>query len=157
MNYQQQSLQSATGVELIVALYDGAIRFLHRAIRAVEEDDVIERRFAVKRAIDIIIYLQACLRTNMGGGEVAHSLADFYDAMFQRTLEASHDNSAEGLLEVIACLRNVRDAWTIVARDPQANGVMPRDMRLSSDTTAQPMAFAAPTPKTEAGNARWSA
>lgn len=120
MNYQQQSLQGATAVELVIALYDGAVRFLYRAIRAVEEDDVIERRFAVKRTLDILMYLQACLRTDVGG-QVAHSLSDFYSAMFQRTLEASHDNSVESFLEVIACLRNVRDAWFVVGRDPQVN------------------------------------
>jgi len=155
LNYQQQSLQGATGVELTIALYDGAVRFLHRAIRAVEEDDVIERRFAVKRAVDIIIYLQACLRTDVGG-EVAHSLADFYTAMFQRVLEASHDHSAEGLLEVIACLRNVRDAWTIVARDPQANSVMPRDMRTSQENN-RPIPLVTTRRDVEAGAARWSA
>lgn len=132
MNYQQQSLAGATGVELIIALYDGATRFLHRAIRAVEENDVIERRFAVKRALDIIIYLQACLRLDVGG-EPAVALADFYTAMFQRTLEASHAESAEGLEEVIACIRNVRDAWTVVARDPSANSVLPRDLRTRAE------------------------
>lgn len=155
MNYQQQSLQSATSVELTIALYDGAVRFLHRAIRAVEEDDVIERRFAVKRAIDILIYLQACLRTDVGG-EVAHSLGDFYAAMFQRTLEASHDNSTDGLLEVIACLRNVRDAWTIVARDPQANSVMPRDMRTPQEGI-RPTPLVIAKASGEANSTRWSA
>lgn len=121
MNYQQQSLQSASAVELVIALYDGAVRFLYRAIRAVEEDDVIDRRFAVKRTLDIFLYLEACLRKDVGG-QVADTLSDFYSAMFQRTLEASHDNSMEGFLEVIACIRNVRDAWGIVARDPQISG-----------------------------------
>jgi len=133
--YQQQALRSANGVELVVALYDGAIRFLYRAIRAVEERDEIDRRAAVKRAIDVIMYLQARLRMDIGGGP-AIALADFYSAMFTMTLEASHADSREGFEEVIACLRNVRDAWQIVARDPEVQKSAPRDQRSQQERYA---------------------
>jgi len=126
--YQQQALRSANGIELVVALYDGAIRFLYRAIQAVEERDEIDRRAAVKRALDVIMYLQARLRTDIGGSP-AVALTDFYSAMFTMTLEASHADSREGFEEVIACLRNVRDAWQIVSRDPDVQKSAPRDLR----------------------------
>lgn len=118
----------ATGVELVVALYDAAIRFLYRAMQCVEEDDVRGRRIAVKKVVDILMYLQARLRPDMGGSVTA-SLADFYAAMFTMTLEASHIASKEQFEEVIACVRNVRDAWVIVARDPEAGRVLPRELR----------------------------
>ena len=133
--YQQQALRSANGVELVVALYDGAIRFLYRAIRAVEEHDEIDRRAAVKRALDVIMYLQARLRMDIGGSP-AVALADFYSAMFTMTLEASHADSLEGFEEVIACLRNVRDAWHIVARDPEVHKPAPRDQRSQQERYA---------------------
>src|ERR1035437_1193101 len=114
--YQQQALLSANGVELIIALYDGAIRFLYRATQCIEEGDEIGRRFAVKRAIDIIMYLQARLRTDIGG-KPAIALSDFYAAMFTMTLEASHLASTKQFSEVITCLRDVRDAWLVVAQD----------------------------------------
>jgi flagellar protein FliS len=126
--YQQQALQSANGVELIIALYDGAIRFLYRAIQCVEEQDEIGRRTAVKRAVDILMYLQARLRTDIGGKPAA-ALADFYTAMFTMTLEASHVASRHQFAEVIACLRDVRDAWHIVAHDPEAQKMIPRDLQ----------------------------
>src|ERR1700710_1684058 len=100
MSYQQKTLAGATGVELIVALYDGAIRFLYRAMQCVEEDDVHGRRIAVKKVIDILMYLQARLRPDVGGSAAA-SLSDFYSAMFTMTLEASHFNSAEKFKVVI--------------------------------------------------------
>ena len=132
MNYQEQALAGATGMDLIVALYDGWMRFLYRAIKAVEADDVIERRYAIKRALDINMYLEARLRPDVGGAP-AVSLSDFYAAMFNMTLEASHGVSREGLLEVVACVRNVRDAWAIAARDPEANRVLPRELRTASE------------------------
>src|SRR6476660_5309120 len=104
--YQQQALCSASGVELIIALYDGAIRFLYRAIQCVEEKDEIGRRAAVKRAIDIVVYLQARLRTR-SWRTPATALAHFSTTLCTMTLEASHVASARQFVEVIACLRNV--------------------------------------------------
>lgn len=127
-SYQQQALTGATGVELVVALYDAAIRFLYRAKQCVEEGDVPGRRVAVKKVLDILMYLQARLRPDVGGS-AASALAEFYAAMFTMTLEASHFESAEQFQEVIACVRNVRDAWVIVARDPEAGRVLPRELR----------------------------
>jgi flagellar protein FliS len=133
MSYQQQALAGATGVELIVALYDGLIRFLYRAMQCVEENDVHGRRVAVKKAIDILMYLQARLRPDIGG-TVAASLADFYSTMFTMTLEASHLESKEQFLEVISFVRNVREAWVVVARDPEAGRVLPRELRTREET-----------------------
>lgn len=130
--YQQQALCSANAVELIIALYDGAIRFLYRAIQCVDEQDEIGRRAAVNRAIDIIMYLQARLRTDVGGKPAA-ALADFYTAMFSMTLEASHVASHRQFKEVISCLRNVRDAWLVVNRDPEAQKMLPRELRSQSE------------------------
>jgi flagellar protein FliS len=128
MSYQDQSLSGATGVELVVALYDGAVRFLYRAIQCVEEDDVRGRRIAVKKVLDILTYLQARLRPDLGAA-VAASLADFYATMFTLTLEASHLESKEQFDEVIGFVRNVREAWIVVARDPEAGRVLPRELR----------------------------
>ena len=153
-SYQQQALAGATGGELVVALYDAAIRFLYRAMQCVEEHDVRGRRIAVKKVVDILMYLQARLRPDVGGS-VAASLSDFYAAMFTMTLEASQLESRELFEEVIACVRNVRDAWVIVARDPEAGRVLPRELRTREERFA-PVA-AARTNDGEAIGSRWLA
>jgi flagellar protein FliS len=154
MSYQQQILVGATGIELIVALYDGLIRFLYRAMQSVEESDVHGRRVAVKKALDILMYLQARLRPDVGG-TVAASLVDFYSAMFTMTLEASHLESKEQFQEVISFVRNVREAWVVVSRDPEAGKVLPRELRTREEKflppSPVPVAFGAP------GASRWSA
>jgi len=153
-SYQQQALVGATGIELIVALYDGAIRFLYRAMQCVEEDDVHGRRVAVKKVIDILMYLQARLRPDLGGA-VAASLADFYSTMFTMTLEASHLESKEQFEEVISFVRNVREAWVVVARDPEAGRVLPRELRTREEKFLPPSA--APAARGEASASRWLA
>lgn len=135
MTYQQQATVGATGVELIVALYDGALRGLYRAKQCVLDDDQMGRRVAVKKVVDILMYLQARLRPDVGG-TAATALSDFYAAMFTMVLEASHIASAEGFDEVISCVRNVRDAWAIVAQDPEAGKVLPRELRTREEKFA---------------------
>jgi flagellar secretion chaperone FliS len=49
--------------------------------------------------------------------------------MFTLTLEASQLESKEQFQEVIAYVRNVREAWVVVARDPEAGRVLPRELR----------------------------
>jgi flagellar protein FliS len=133
-SYQQQALAGATGVELVIALYDGATRFLYRAMQCVEEDDVHGRRVAVKKVLDILTYLQARLRPDLGG-----AVADFYATMFTMTLEASHLESVEQFEDVIAFVRNVRDAWVVVARDPEAGKVLPRELRTREEKFVAPV------------------
>lgn len=154
VSYQEQTLMGATGVELVVALYDAAIRFLYRAMQCMEEDDIRGRRIAVKKVVDILMYLQARLRPDMGSS-VAASLADFYAAMFTMTLEASHIGSKEQFEEVIACVRNVRDAWVIVARDPEAGRVLPRELRTREEKFVPAAEMCATT--NEASASRWLA
>jgi flagellar protein FliS len=123
--YQACAIEGASGVELTVALYDGIIRFMHHAIDAVERGDPSQRRAAVKRAMDIVIHLQATLQMDIGG-KPAEALAEFYVAMFALMLQGSQANSREKFERVIACVRNVRNAWCQVAKDPNVNPPTPR-------------------------------
>jgi flagellar protein FliS len=139
---------------MVVALYDGCLRFLYRAMQCVQEGDVHGRRVAVKKVLDILMYLQARLRPDVGGS-AATALSEFYAAMFTMTLEASHVESVEQFQEVIACVRNVRDAWMVVARDPEAGRVLPRELRTREEKFV-PAAVAREV--VEAGSAsRWTA
>jgi len=120
--YRECALEAASGVELIVALYDGMIRFLRQASDAVDRQDVSARRIAVKRAFDIIIHLQARLRMDIGG-RPAQALGEFYVSTFAQILQASQAASRPKFEHAIECVRNMRDAWKQVARDVSPEGI----------------------------------
>jgi flagellar protein FliS len=124
-DYREHALDGASAVDLVVALYDGIIRFLYAAIGAVELGDADRRRVAVKRALDIIIHLQARLRMDVGG-RPAQSLNEFYAAIFAEILQASQGASRPKFEHAIGCVRSVRDAWREVARDPDADPRQPK-------------------------------
>ena len=118
-DYREHSLEGASALDLVVALYDGIMRFLSAAMDAVDRGDADGRRAAVRRALDIIIHLQARLRMDIGG-EPAQALSEFYAAIFAQILQASQSASKQKFEHAIDCVKNVRDAWRVVARDPEA-------------------------------------
>jgi len=147
-SYQEHSLDGATAVDLVVALYDGMIRFLYAAIAAVERGDTDGRRVAVKRALDIIIHLQARLRMDIGG-KPAQVLSEFYASIFAVILKGSQSASKAKFEYAIACVRNVRDAWREVAKDQNIVGEAPY-------SAATILALTEPRPELPA-NSNWTA
>ena len=130
-SYQEHALDSASAVDLVVALYDGILRFLYAASAAVERGDADARRTSVKRALDIVIHLQARLRMDVGG-RPAHVLSEFYASIFAQILQASQSASVEKFEHAINCVKTVRDAWRQVARDPEVNPIPTQVAALSS-------------------------
>ena len=138
-SYREHALEAASAVDLVVALYDGIIRFLYAAIEAVERGNEQARRAAVKRALDIVIHLQARLRMDVGG-RPAQSLSEFYAAIFAQIVQASQSASKAKFEHAIDCVRNVRDAWREVAReantDPNSAAISPGTIRMPGTTQA---------------------
>jgi flagellar protein FliS len=68
--------------------------------------------------LDILMHLQSRLRMDVGGNS-AKALAEFYAAIFALCLEGSRLESAERFREAIGCVRDVREAWSVAAHDPE--------------------------------------
>jgi len=64
--------------------------------------------------------LQARLRMDVGG-KPAQALSEFYATIFAQILQASQSASSQKFEHAIECVRNVRDAWRQVAKDPEVN------------------------------------
>jgi len=153
MNYQQQSLTGMNGVELIVALYDGMVRFLYRAIQAIEANDIPERRIAVKRTLDILMHLQSRLRMDTGGSS-AKVLAEFYAAIFALSIDGSRLASTARLKEAISCIRDVREAWHTISQDPEVLRALHENQLRGVLRIPSPSAIPAPQ---EPVSSNWSA
>ncbi len=154
-SYREHALDGASAVDLVVALYDGMIRFLYEAIDAVERGDAEGRRAAVKRVLDIIIHLQARLRMDVGG-RPAQALSEFYSSIFAQILQASQSASKAKFEHAVDCVRNVRDAWRQVAKDPEVNPAPLQVDNLSSAHTHSEFVNPGYDMETAAGS-RWNA
>lgn len=111
--YQQSAVDTASPTELVVMLYDGALRFVGLARAAVERRDIAARSDAISRALAIIGHLRTTLDLDRGG-EVAQSLDRLYDYVTSRLLDASFTQQAAPLDDVTKVLTSLRDAWASI-------------------------------------------
>jgi flagellar protein FliS len=112
--YLQTQVQSRTPVELVVMLYDGAIKFLGQARDAMAAGDLVAKRHALSRGLAIVQELQHMLNME-AGGEVAARLDGLYTYVLGRCYEANAQRDAAGMDEAIRLLTPLRDAWAAVA------------------------------------------
>jgi flagellar secretion chaperone FliS len=112
--YRRTEVQSSSPVELVVMLYDGAIRFVTEARDAIPRKDVRARTNGVSRALAIVAELQQTLNMQEGG-EVARELDRLYTYMSARLLDVTAKADQGAADEVLKLLRTLREGWSQIA------------------------------------------
>jgi len=119
--YRQTSIQTAPPEQLVVMLYDGAIRFLEQAKVALREGkDPAE---PVSRAQDIIVELLASL--NRSAGDIADNLSQLYEFWIRRLFLALARRDATMVEEVSVMVRDLRESWAVIAQQKRAAAIDP--------------------------------
>ena len=85
--YLEERILSADPLELVRILYHGCSDAVREARRRLEEGDVTKRSAAISKAQGILIELTHSLDRSRGG-EIADRLAELYDYMTRRLIEA---------------------------------------------------------------------
>jgi flagellar protein FliS len=123
--YQAQSVLTASPGQLVLMLYDGALRFLGHAKDALESPEDTPRRIELintnlLKAQNIIAELQAGLNHEVGG-EHSANLDRLYDYYLRRLLEANLKKRVEPVIEVDRLVRHLRDGWAEMLRSQEGN------------------------------------
>lgn len=105
----------ATPLRSVILLYDGVIRLVRGAKRAIEENRIEDRFNLTQKASKIVLGLQASLDWDHGG-DVTPTLHGFYNTIFMRLQQVNFRNSAEVCDDIITAMENVRDSWTEVEK-----------------------------------------
>ncbi len=108
--YNENRILSAPPGEVLVALYDGAIRFCRKAQLAIEQGDVRDKGLALGKALAIIGELSATLNDD-AAPELCANLRSLYGYMTQRLTEASAALDVQMVSEVIGLLQQLRVSW----------------------------------------------
>ena len=118
----ETDVASADPHQLIVLLYDGALRAIARADAAIAAGNVQVKGESVSKAIQIIEEgLKASLDERVGG-ELAQQLRSLYEYMARRLLFASVRNDATGLREVAGLLADLKSAWQSIGDHARPTG-----------------------------------
>ena len=112
--YQTVEVTSRSPLELVVMLYDGALRFCDQAATAMDAGDMPTKAVAMSRAFAILAELQNTLNLQEGG-DVAQSLDRLYNYVTGRLLDANVKKDPAPIEEAIRLLRPLRDAWAQIA------------------------------------------
>jgi flagellar protein FliS len=113
--YQEVEANASNGLQLVVMLYDGAIRFLNDASACIKRRDMAGKVLAVDRALAIIGELQATLKMDEGQ-HIAASLDGLYTYMTQRILDASLKLDPAAFEEVVTLLATLNSGWKEIAQ-----------------------------------------
>jgi flagellar protein FliS len=113
--YQAQSILTASPGQLVLLMYDGALRFIHqaRAAFALPADDLSRIQSintSLLRAQAVITELRANL-DRQAGGELAANLDRLYDYHLRRLREANLRKDEAPVIEVERLVRSLRDGW----------------------------------------------
>jgi flagellar protein FliS len=119
-SYRTTQVQSRTPLELVVMLYDGALKFMGTAREAIERRDIPARREALSRTLAIISELQSTLNL-AEGGQVAIELDRLYSYSNARLLEAAMKNEVAAVDDVKRVFEILRDGWNTIATQPPQN------------------------------------
>ena len=111
--YQKTSIETANQGQLILMLYDGAMRFSRQAITAVETGKIEEAHLRIVRVQQIVHELSISLNRK-DGGDLAKNLSDLYEYIQHRLFQANIRKEKEILEEIIHLLETLRDAWKTV-------------------------------------------
>ncbi len=124
--YVAEKILSADPVELIGMLYGAAIESVESARRYLAAGAIPARSAAISKAIEILCELTASLSPEPA---ISRRLAELYDYMQRRLLEANFEQSDAPLTEVSRLLATLAEAWQGVSHaavaEPSARNVPP--------------------------------
>ncbi|GAB4175495.1 MAG: flagellar export chaperone FliS [Geothermobacteraceae bacterium] len=109
--YQQNQVNQATPEQILIMLYDAAIRNTVRAIEGLANQDIVAKAEGISKAMHIITTFSDTLDHQVGG-EVAENLDALYNYMVRELSTANLNNDPAPLKNVETMLRELRATWT---------------------------------------------
>lgn len=108
--YKATAIQSASREKLLLMLYEGAIKYMKKAIAACEERNIAERGLNIGKAYDIVMELNNTLDHRVGG-EISKSLEQLYMFVTDNLTKANVTGQAEPLKHALKVMETLYDGW----------------------------------------------
>src|SRR3954447_25345292 len=107
-SYQQNSVNTASPGELTLMLYNGCLKFITLAKRAIHNKNVAEKNINLIKAQNIIHEFMVTLNMDV---KVSSELMTMYDYLHRRLIEANVKSDLAILEEVEGLVTELRDTW----------------------------------------------
>lgn len=125
--YRQMSVDTdalaASPHQLIVMLFDGALRATDTARAQMQAGDIEGKGRSISKAIEIVGSGLAASLDLKAGGELATNLASLYDYVIRQLVDANLHNDAGMLDEAHRLLAQMRTNWLDIGSSTLTQGV----------------------------------
>lgn len=108
--YQQNQIATASREQILLMLYDGAIRFCKQAVSAIKNDNIAEKGKYIGKAMAIISEFSTSLDHEIGG-EIAKNLDALYAYMLSELTKANIQNETKPIDNTCNMLCELRATW----------------------------------------------
>lgn len=108
--YKNASVMSASREQILLMLYEAAIKFTKLALQAIENKNIAERGKNIMRAYDIVAEFQVSLDHNVGG-DLPKQLDQLYTFMLDQYTKANIHGDPAALKSCLQILENLYDGW----------------------------------------------
>lgn len=113
-SYRSVAVTTATPGQLVLMLFDGALRFISTALHGFEVEGIAARNEQIHNNLiktqNVLLELQASLDLKQGG-EFAQTMYALYDFMLAELRKGNLEKTPEPITTVERLLREIRDSW----------------------------------------------
>ncbi|WP_054739614.1 flagellar export chaperone FliS [Cellulosilyticum ruminicola] len=111
--YQENSINTASGPELTLMLYNGAIKFCNIAVEAINNKNVAKAHENIIKVENIIMELRATLNKKY---PIALEMDQIYEYIYEILVQGNIKKDPEKVEEACKLIRTYRDAWQIAMK-----------------------------------------
>ncbi|MCK5644870.1 MAG: flagellar export chaperone FliS [Gammaproteobacteria bacterium] len=112
--YQENTVTTQNKGTLVVMLYDGAIKYLKQAVRAIQIGDAETKGIFIAKALDIIFELNSVLDME-AGGQITKNLRSLYNFISRQLSQANISHDEKVIQQVISILEELNQGWRSIA------------------------------------------
>jgi flagellar protein FliS len=106
--YQNNAVNTASGGQLTLMLYNGCIKFINQAIRDIKEKDYEGKNTHIQKAQDIVQELMLTLDPKV---EISKQILPLYEYAHHQLQEANIKNDIKYLEQALEFIISFRDTW----------------------------------------------
>ncbi|WP_066192339.1 MULTISPECIES: flagellar export chaperone FliS [Gracilibacillus] len=111
--YQHNSVNTATPGELTLMLYNGSLKFIKQAKKAIENGDHAKKNQMIQKTQDIIRELMVTLDSEAA---IAKQIMPLYDFAYHALTQANIKNDLEQLDQAYTIMEDFRNTWKEVIK-----------------------------------------
>ncbi len=118
--YKKTSVQTASKEQILLMLYQAAIKNCKKAVEAIEKNNIADKGIYIGKLQDIIIELSNSLDFEVGG-DIAKELSSLYDYILHSSTQANINIDKKPLEGVLSVLETLYSGWKDAVKSLKEN------------------------------------